>query len=195
MADLTLDKPRTALLIADFYADAMGQLPHALERNCIAKTKALREAARAAAILVCYSATVFRPGYIEISDRNKIFSARKRSGQPAVADPVVLIHPELKPGAGEPVVGKHRVNAMYGTELPVILSAHDINTLILLGFATSGVVLSTTRYAADADYRLIIAEDCCADREASIHDFLCRKIFPNQAEVVQSIDVMRALGS
>lgn len=64
---------------------------------------------------------------------------------------------------------------------------------ILLGFATSGVVLSTTRYAADADYRLIIVEDCCADRDAAVHDFLCQKIFPNQADVVQSSDVIRAL--
>lgn len=193
MADLTLDKRHTALLIADFYADAMGSLPHAVQRNCIEKTQRVRESARKAGILVCYSATVFRPGFVEIHERNKIFSARKRSGQPAVSDPVALIHPDMKPAAGEPVVGKHRVNAMFGTDLPVILGANDVNTLILLGFATSGVVLSTTRYAADADYRLIIVEDCCADRDGAVHDFLCQKIFPSQADVVQSSDVIGAL--
>ena len=193
MPNIPVDKRRTALLIADFYADMMGTLPHAVSRNCIEKTLALRIAAREAGILVCYSATVFRPGYVEVSERNKNFSARKRSGQPAIADPLAIIHPALRPGDGEPVVGKHRVNALYGTDLGVILSAHDINSLILLGFATSGVVLSTTRYAADADYKLVIVEDCCADREAAIHDFLCQKIFPNQADVVQSADVIRAL--
>ncbi len=190
---IELDKRRTALLIADFYADMMGTLPHAVSRDCISRTQALRQAARDAGLLVCYSATVFRPGYIEISERNKSFSERKRSGKPAVTDPVALIHPSLKPLAAEPVVGKHRVNAFHNTDLEVILRANNVDTLILLGYATSGVVLSTTRHAADADYRLFIAEDCCADADAAVHDFLCTKIFPRQAEVVQSADLIKAL--
>ena len=195
MADMTLSRNQTALLIADFYADQMSKLPHAVGRKCVEKTVALRQAARAAEILICYSATVFRQGYIEISDRNKTFRERKRSGTPAVADPLKLIHPQLHPGEGEPVVGKHRVNAMFATDLPMILGARNIDTLIVLGFATSGVVLSTTRYAADADYRLFIVEDCCADADPSVHDFLCNKIFPRQADVVQSTDVIRMLAA
>lgn len=193
MANLTLVKNRTALLIADFYADQMGNLPHAVSRHCLEKTLALRQAARAAGLLVCYSATVFRPGYVEVSERNKIFSERKRSGGPAIADPLQVIHPQMQPGAGEPVVGKHRVNAMYGTDLAMLLGARDVDTLILLGFATSGVVLSTTRYAADADYRLFVVEDCCADTDAAVHDFLCARIFPRQAEVVQSAELIKVL--
>jgi nicotinamidase-related amidase len=54
-------------------------------------------------------------------------------------------------------------------------------------------VLSTTRYAADADYRLFIVEDCCADADPAVHDFLCARIFPRQADVVQSADVIKAL--
>jgi hypothetical protein len=54
-------------------------------------------------------------GYVEVSDRNKIFSQRKRSGKPAIADPLAVIHAAVKPIPGEPVVGKHRVNAFYGT--------------------------------------------------------------------------------
>lgn len=45
-----------------------------------------------------------------------------------------------------------------------------------------------------ADFRLVIVEDCCADNEAAVHDFLCSRIFPRQAEVVRSSDVIRALG-
>jgi len=190
---LALDLHHTALIIADFYADMMGKLAHAVNRDCIARTTGVQAAARRAGVLVCYSATVFRPGYVEVSERNKIFSQRKHSGQPAIADPLAIIHTAVKPDEGEPVIGKHRVNAFYGTDLPVILSAHDINTIVLLGYATSGVILSTTRYAADADYRVIIVEDCCADNDASVHDFLCQKIFPRQADVVQSSDIVQAL--
>ena len=70
-----------------------------------------------------------------------------------------------------------------------------MNTLVTLGYATSGVILSTTRFADGADYRVIIVEDCCADGDTQVHDFLCTKIFPRQAEVVQSAEVVRALTS
>ncbi len=193
MPDFMLDKSRTALLIADFYAEAMGTIPHAVERKVVEKTQALQQAARDAGILICYSATVFRPGYIEISDRNKTFSQRKTSGQPAVSDPLQVIHQAVRPIEGEVVVGKHRVNALHGTDLDQVLRANDIQDLILLGYATSGVVLSTTRYAADLDYRLYIVEDCCADQQPEVHDFLTQRIFPRQADVVQSEDVIRAL--
>jgi len=195
MAELAIDKKHTALLIGDYYAEVMGTLSHAVSRNCLEKTVALRDRVRAAGMMVCYSATVFRPGYLEIHERNKLFAPRKHSKQAAVTNPVDLIHATVKPADGEPVIGKHRVNAFFGTDLSIVLGAGDITTLILLGYATSGVVLSTTRYAADADYRVIVVEDCCADRQASVHDFLCQHIFPFQADVVQSADVMNALSA
>ncbi len=193
MAIQALDRRHTALLIADFYAAMMNTLPHAVERNVVEKTRALQHAARQAGILVCYSATVFRPGYIEVSDRNKTFSERKRSGQEAVSDPLQLIHSAVAPVEGEVVVGKHRVNALYGTDLDMVLRANAIDTLVILGYATSGVVLSTVRYAADLDYRLVVVEDCCADQDPEVHDFLTRRLFPRQAEVVSSADVIQAL--
>jgi nicotinamidase-related amidase len=195
MATLSLDRPHTALLIADFYAAFMGTLPHALDRQVVEKTQRLQGAAREAGLFVCYCATVFRPGYVEISERNKTFRERKHSGQPPVSDPVQLIHPAVRPAASEVVVGKHRVNALYGTALDLILRANDIATLIILGYATSGVVLSTVRYAADLDYRLMVVEDCCADQDPEVHNFLTQRIFPRQAEVVTSADMIQALTS
>ncbi len=195
MADITLDKSTTALLIADFYADMMTSLPHAVDRGVVARTQAVQQAARDAGLLVCYSATVFRPGYPEISDRNKTFSQRKASGAPAVSDPIQVIHEGVRPIEGEIVVGKHRVNALYGTDLDMSLRANNIETIVLLGYATSGVVLSTTRYAADSDYRLFIVEDCCSDSDPEVHDFLTQRIFPRQADIVQSEDVIKALAA
>ncbi len=193
MADLDLEKKSTALLIADFYDEMMRSLPHAVDRKVVDKTQALQKAARDAGILVCYSATVFRPGYLEISDRNKTFSQRKQSGQPAIADPIQVIHPAVKPAEGEVVVGKHRVNALYGTDLDMVLRANDVDTLIILGYATSGVVLSTVRFAADLDYRLFVVEDCCSDSDPEVHDFLTQRIFPRQADVVASEEIITAL--
>ena len=195
MADFNIDRSTTALLIADFYAEVMGTLPHAVERGVVQKTMELQAAAREAGMMVCYCATVFRPGYPEISERNKTFSARKASGQPAVFDPVAVIHPDVRPRDGEVVVGKHRVNALFGTGLDVALTGNNINTIILLGYATSGVVLSTTRYASDRDYRLFIVADCCADSEPEVHDFLIGRILNRQADIVTASEAVSAIRS
>lgn len=120
MAAFSLDHRHTALLIADFYAAIMRILPHAVERQVVERTQRLQHAARDAGLFVCYCATVFRPRYVEISERNKVFRARKHSGEPPISDPVQLIHPAVRPAAGEVVVGKHRVNALYGTALDLI---------------------------------------------------------------------------
>ena len=77
----------------------------------------------------------------------------------------------------------------------MMLRAQGRDTLILMGHATSGVILSTVRYAADADYRLIVVEDGCADRDPQVHDLLMEKVFPRQATVATAQDVVRALNS
>ena len=194
MSDITLQRGRTAVLIADFYTEIMNTLPHSIDRGVVDKAVATQEAARNSNAMVCYCATVFRPSYPEIGQRNKTFSQRKASGQIAVPDPMNVIHPSVLPQQGEVVVGKHRVNALYGTGLDVALRANDIRDLVIFGYATSGVVLSTVRYGADLDYNLIVVEDCCADSDAGIHEFLTQRIFTRQAEVVGSDDVIRALG-
>ena len=59
---------------------------------------------------------------------------------------------------------------------------------------SSGVVLSTVRRAADADYELVVLADCCADGDEEAHRVLTQKVFPRQATVVASQNFIRALG-
>ena len=193
MPEITFQRGHTSILIADFYTDIMDTLPHATSRRVVQKASALQSVARDAGVMLCYCATVFRPGYPEIGERNKTFRQRKASGQSAIANPIDVIHPGVRPSDGEVVVGKHRVNALYGTGLDVALRANDIRDLVILGYATSGVVLSTVRYGADLDYNLYVVEDCCSDSDAEVHDFLINRILPRQADIVNSEDVIKAL--
>ncbi len=55
---------------------------------------------------------------------------------------------------------------------------------MLAGIATSGVVLSTLREAADKDYQLTVLSDLCADFDAQVHSVLLEKVFPRQADVM-----------
>jgi len=109
--------------------------------------------ARAASIPVIYVAVAFRPGYPEVSPRNKSFSAIKQQQSSLSATMTTTeIHPSIAPQPTDIVVTKRRVSAFSGSDLEVVLRAQDIRHLVLCGIATSGVVLSTLREAADKDY-------------------------------------------
>lgn len=146
-------------------------------------------AARAASIPVIYVAVDFRPGYPEISPRNKTFSGIKQR-QASLPSPLTAmeIHPAIAPQPADIVVTKRRVSAFSGSDLEVVLRAQDISHLVLCGIATSGVVLSTLREAADKDYQLTVLADCCVDNDEEVQRVLLSKVFPRQAEVVQSED-------
>jgi nicotinamidase-related amidase len=142
------------------------------------------DAARAAGILVVYVVIGFRAGHPEISVRNKTFGAVAGSGAFTEGDPGSAIHPSVSPEAGDVVVTKRRVSAFSGSDLEVVLRAAEVDTLVLSGIATSGVVLSTLRQAADLDYRVVVLEDGCLDADPEVHRVLTEKVFPRQADVV-----------
>jgi nicotinamidase-related amidase len=85
------------------------------------------------------------------------------------------------------VVTKRRVSAFAGSDLDVVLRGGDIDSLVLTGIATSGVVLSTLRQAADLDLGLTVLADGCLDADLEVHRVLTEKVFPRQADVV-SVD-------
>ena len=137
----------------------------------------------------------FRPGLPEVSLRNPLFGVIKRSAQhqQLFLGPTGTIHPTVAPQADDVVVTKHRINAFAGTDLEMILRAKEIDTLILFGIATSGVVLSTFLHASDEDYRLIIVKDCCADVDREGHNYLVERLFPGLATVTTSVQLLNAL--
>jgi nicotinamidase-related amidase len=132
---------------------------------------------------VIYVTITFRAGFPEISPNNKTFHAIR--GSAVFADPGgAAIHPDLKPQENDVIVVKRRVSAFAGSDLEIVLRSQGIQRLVLCGIATSGVVLSTLREAADKDYRLTVLSDCCADMDAEVHNLLLTKIFPRQAGVI-----------
>lgn len=79
------------------------------------------------------------------------------------------------------------------TDRDVVLRSLDVDELVLTGIATSGVVLSTLRYAADQDFQLAILRDACADGDPEVHRVLVEKVFPRQAEVLMTGDWIQRL--
>lgn len=193
---LALDPRTTALLVMDMQSGILDMVADgASKETLLAQSTKLLAAARKANVRVVYVIVAFRPGHPEISPRNATFSQVRENGLFVAGTAGTEVHPALAPRADEPIVTKRRVSAFAGTDLDVILRASGIDTLVLSGIATSGVVLSTTRHAADADYRIVIAEDACADNDAEVHRVLLEKVLARQATVVKVADVTAALGA
>jgi nicotinamidase-related amidase len=151
------------------------------------------DAARAAGVPVIYVGIGFRPGYPEISTRNKIFGALASRGPMPNSDQATEVHPDVAPEPGEIFVTKKRVSAFAGSDLDIILRAGDIDHLVLTGIATSGVVLSTLRQAADLDFGLTVLADGCLDSDPEVHRVLTEKVFPHQADVTTVADWIAAI--
>jgi nicotinamidase-related amidase len=172
----------TALLIMDIQPAIMQMMGEHAAPLAGTLNKAI-SAARSADIPVIYVVVGFRKGFPEIGAGTAVsFAAIAKSGMTGLEEPTV--DPSVAPLPGEMVVTKRRVSAFAGSDLEVILRGHRIEHLVLAGIATSGVVLSTVREAADKDYRLSVLSDACADRDADVHSILTTKVFPRQAEVL-----------
>jgi nicotinamidase-related amidase len=139
--------------------------------------------ARAAGVPVIHVVVGFRPGHPEVSAHNRSFAAIAGSGGFTQADPGSEIHPDVAPTADDVVVTKRRVSAFAGSDLDVVLRSADVRDLVLAGIATSGVVLSTVRQAADLDFGLTVLADGCLDADPEVHRVLTEKVFPRQADV------------
>ena len=190
---LHIDPRRTAVLCMDFQVGIVQNSAGADANGLLERTAALLDAARAAKARVGYVKVGFRPGYPEVSPNNLAFSTIRVSGRFEGDTPGGEIHARVAPREGDFIVTKHRYGAFAGTDLDMILRANGVDTLVLAGISTGGVVLSTVRHAADADYRIVIVADCCADPDAEVHGVLMEKVFPRQAKVVNSAEVIAAL--
>ena len=160
----------------------------------LARAASVLNHAHAVGMTVIHVQVGFRPGLPEVSSRNLLFRSIKSSAQHQKLFEGLLaaIPAALAPKEGEIVVTKHRVSAFAGTDLAMILRANEIDTLVLFGIATSGVVLSTLLEAADADFRLAVIKDCCADLDSDLHDCLVSKVFPSRAAVLSAREFAEA---
>lgn len=182
-------KNNTALLVMDMQVPFIGMLPNSAEIT--GKVARAIASARTNNIPVIYVVVGFRQAAPEISASNKGFMANKQLFANIPPTDFTAIHPDLAPLENECVVTKRRVSAFTGSDLEVLLRAFNIHHIILTGIATSGVVLSTIREAADKDYQITVLSDACADRDEEVHQVLTTKVFPRQADVLTVAEWIR----
>ncbi len=184
MVRSSFDPAHTAMLSMDLQTGLVSI--YTRNDDLVTRAAELLQNGRDAGMTIIHVRVGFRPDLPEVHRRNIVMGPIKDSPshQQLFMGPASSIHPAVSPQEGDLVVRKSRVNAFVGTDLALLLRARDIDTLVLFGIATGGVVLSTLLAAADFDYRLFVVKDCCADLDESVHTCLIERVFPRCATVV-----------
>jgi len=193
---LSFDPIHSAVLSMDCQSAIVSIYAGDQQQELLSLAASVLAQARGCGMTVIHVQVGFRPNLPEISPRNLLLSPIKNSPkhQQLFQGAAGAIHSAVAPEGDEIVIIKHRVSAFAGTDLEMILRAKEVDTLIMFGIATSGVVLSTLLEAADADYRLFVIKDCCADLDQQLHSCLIDKLFVRQAGVITASEFVEALG-
>jgi nicotinamidase-related amidase len=194
MINLKLNPGRTAVLSMDIQKAPTRKSAMFTERNVAQTAKSVLDGARKAKILVIHAVIDYQPAFF--SPKN-VFLQKIRI--PILSAPgvdvaeVLEIVDEVKPVGDEPVIRKPRMNPFFGTALDSMLRSRDIDTVVLMGVATEFVVEAAARHAADADYRVIVLEDCCAAFSDEAHRFALH-IMDHLATIATSADFLHSVG-
>lgn len=181
---MTFDRNRAAVLIMDYQNDVVLRFSKA-DASLLERAASVLSAARKAGIPVIYVVIHFRPGYPEVPPWG-MFNMVRNSGILQEGTEGAAIHEAVSPQPGDLIVVKKRIGAAAGSDLEYILRAGGRTHLVLFGIATSGVVLSTVRWAADVDYTMNIISDCCFDRDPEVHKILIEKVLVEMAPPMTS---------
>jgi len=184
----------TALLVCDIENGIVERLTSHDTEAYVKLVAETIKAARDAGIKVIYVRVAFRPGYPEASRRNTSVARAKAMGGFVEGDRSTQIHDAIAPGNEDIVVTKRRVSAFHGTDLDLLLRSLRIETVVISGLSTSGVVMSTVRQGSDMDYNFVVLEDLCLDPEQAMHE-ACLKVLAKQAQIGKSADWITSLGS
>ncbi len=159
---------RPAVLVVDMtnaFVDDRFPLGHAATgRPCAAAIASLLTVARPAAVPVIYTAGL----PIHNPAERGLWKSAPRKPDPALPDPHEIVA-EVAPQAGESVVHKRRPSAFFGTELASLLIHHGADTVVLCGMVTSGCVRATAVDAFSHNLRVVVPEECVADRAHVSH--------------------------
>lgn len=179
----------TALLLMDYQNAIVGSLAEA--EPVLDRARQALDWARKNEVQVVYVRVAFAPeDYANVPTHSKTFAQVAESKYLADGSPEAALHDSLEVRDGDIHARKTRFGAFSTTDLYADLHARGVDTLVIAGVSTSGVVLSTLRDAGDRDFRILVLADATADHDPEVHRVLIEKVFPHQADIVQTDDLV-----
>ena len=193
MTKIDINCRTSALLILHYQINMINKLPLEERAKLLDNMAKVINVARKHTMPIIYVIAQFRKGYPEVSPRNPSYYKKKENMVLTEGNPEVEICSEVRPQPAELVIINKRSSAFTGNDLDIILRSMNIDTLILSGVSTTGVVESTARQAFDMDYQLFVLGDCYADRIAGANDVVCKWVMPKVSTVCTSDDLVSAI--
>ncbi len=183
---------RRALLVVDIvraYLDPASPLYAAVE-EAAASAGRIVEAARDTGVPVVFTRVEYAPGLQD----GGVF-ARK---VPALhvfetGSPLGDFPDDPAPQPGEVVVTKQYASAFFGTSLASTLVAFGVDSVIIVGFSTSGCVRATATDACQYGLVPIVVRDAVGDRDPAPHEANLFDLDAKYADVVSEDEVLNAL--
>ncbi|MBS3168275.1 cysteine hydrolase [Candidatus Woesearchaeota archaeon] len=166
-----------------------GYLEFIRKNNTFINLKKLIQKARDFKIMIINIKVGFSEDYKEAPLNSPLFGLVKKFNALKLDTWATDFHSELEIMEGDKIIIKHRVSAVYGTQLLPTLRALSVDHVYIAGVATDLAVQTTARELHDMDFRITIVEDCCAaanyeDHKATL--FTINKI----AEIVKVNDLV-----
>jgi len=145
-----MPESNTVLLVMDYQQALVERLAN---ESLVAAVNRAIAAAREKEYRSCLFGSRFDPAFPRSLPATESSEASLRAVMRCHQDNAATqIYEGLHPLDTETVVLKRRVSAFSGSDLDILLRAAKAENLVLAGIATSGVVLSTVRQAADLDF-------------------------------------------
>lgn len=209
--DIELDLEKTALLVVDlqneFVREDMGEakefkdagdwdrwVPYFTRLNqvVVPNTKKLLDYFRENKMYVTYGriACLLSNG----ADRSTVQQGEGWNSMliPIDSENAAMVEP-LTPMKDEIVVNKTTDSVVNGTNYAFLLKNMGVETIVVTGIVTDQCVASTVRDLADAGFKVIVVEDCCASADMELHHAELRIMNIIYCNVVSSdeiIDIM-----
>lgn len=154
---------------------------------------AILDAARAGAVPVFLTRFALDPNGRDIGVYARKRTFLKRDDWCLEGTEGAELLPEVGPRDGDIVFTKKKPSAFHGTPLLGYLIDRGIDTVIVLGGATSNCVRATVFDSASYNFRTIVAGDAVFDRLAISHAISLFDMDRQFADVVTSEEVIAAL--
>lgn len=87
-----------------------------------------------------------------------------REGSPRAA-----LDPRAEVARGDVVIRKRMASAFFETHLRSLLTFHGVDTVVVTGGSTSGCVRATVVEGLSCGFRMIVPEECVADKHEGPH--------------------------
>ena len=159
---------------------------------CAKAIQGLLEVARVISLPIIYTKGIAFASSEKLPERGRW--ADKTSTLPSeLLEEADSIYHEISPQNGDVVIVKTKPSAFFGTQLVSVLNYSNIDTLILTGMVTAGCIRATAVDAFSYNYRVIIPEECVADRSQISHKISLFDMDMKYADVMKLKEVLTHL--